>query len=109
MASVVKFYKGAERPDITLIWRGTTGAILDLSGTQTFELKIGSPGREAEYTKTAGIIGAQTAPNITITFLPDELTDVPVGLHVAQLRARDTSTNQDRMMQFWLRVLDSVQ
>lgn len=105
---IIKYYKSAERPDITLTWRGNNGAVLDLSVGYSFELKIGSPGSAAIFTKTAGINGAQTSPNLTISFISGELDDVPVGLHAAQLRARETAGSQDRYMQFWFLFLDAV-
>jgi hypothetical protein len=106
--TIIRYYAGAERPDITLTWRDASGAIIDLATGYTFELKIGSPGVTAEVTKTTGITGAQTAPNVTIAFLAAELDALPTGRYSGQLRARNTATSQDRYMRFWFYYIPAV-
>jgi hypothetical protein len=104
---IVKTTNLAEE-DIKFTWRDSVGAVIDFAAGFTFELKVGSVSNAAELTKTTGITGATTAPNITIVFTADELAGVPVGLRTAQLRARQTAGNKDRYLYFWLHVLDTV-
>lgn len=99
--TILKYFKGAEHPDIALTWTDSSGAIIDLSAGFTFELKIGHGGRPALLTKTLGITGAQTAPNLTIVFAATELDNVPAGMYEVQIRANQTSTNKDRFMHMW--------
>lgn len=106
--TMLKFFKGAEHPDIALTWRDNSGAIIDLAAGYTFELKIGHGGYTAVLTKTTGITGAQTAPNVTVVFAATELDAVPIGMYEAQLRANQTSTNKDRFMRMWFLLLPSV-
>ena len=107
-SNVLKYYRGGERPSVSLTWRNADGAVIDLSTGYEFEFKVGAPGQQAVFTKTTNISGAQTSPNVLISFAPNELDDVPVGLHVAQLRARETAGSQDRFMQLWFQLLDAV-
>ena len=105
---IIRYRKGSERPDITLTWRSSAGTVIDFSQNTTFEFKLGSPGKSAIFTKTVNIIGGQTAPNVTVSFISGELDALPTGRYVGQLRARDTVTGQDRFMLFWFYFLDSI-
>lgn len=106
--TVLRYFKGAEHPDIALTWKDNSGAVLDLSSGYTFEFKIGHGGHAATLTKTAGMTGAQTSPNLTVVFTAAELDSVPAGLYEAQIRANQTSTNKDRYMRMWFLLLPSV-
>lgn len=105
---IIKYYKGAEHPDIALTWRDNSGTIIDFATGYTFELKIGHASATAALTKTTNIGGASTSPNITVTFLPAELDAIPVGLYEGQLRANLTASNKDRFMRFWFLLQPSV-
>jgi hypothetical protein len=105
---IVRYYKGAEHPDLRLTWESDSGAIIDFSSGYTFELKLGHGGLSAASTKTNGITGAQTSPNVLITFAAAELDALPAGLYEAQLRANLTAANKDRYMRFWFNLLPSI-
>jgi hypothetical protein len=105
---IVKYLKGGEHPDIALTWRDNSGAIIDFATGHTFELKIGHGGQAALITKTAGITGAQTAPNVITIFAVNELDTIATGMYEAQLRARQTSTSKDRYMRFWFLLIPAV-
>jgi hypothetical protein len=106
---IVKLHKGAEHPDIALTWRDSSAAIIDFASGYTFELKIGNSGSPALFTKTVGITGAQTAPNVTINFVAGELDGLSANRYEAQLRARQVSTNKDRFMRFWFYLLPAIE
>src|SRR5262245_26577951 len=105
---IIKYFKGAEQPDIRLTWLSDSGAVIDFSTGHTFELKIGHGGYDAVLTKTTGIAGAQTSPNITVTFIAGDLDTVPSGMYEGQLRANLTASNKDRYMRFWFLLQPSV-
>lgn len=78
------YYLGAEDPTYPVTWRDSAGAVIDFSGA-TFTLRLGHPGRTAVLEKTSGIVGAATAPNVTVTWAPTDFDDVPAGTYVLQL------------------------
>lgn len=107
--SAVVYTAGADLPDLALTWRDSAGALIDFSSGWTFELKVGLPGAAAALTKTSGITGAATDPNITIAWATSgELNTLPAGSYVAQLRAQRTSDSKHRFMTFVIRVRPAV-
>lgn len=89
---------GAELPDITLTWYDSNNNLIDFSTGYTFTIKVGIPGSTALFTKTTGITGAATDPNVTIAWATTlELATLTVGtLYTAQVIARRTSDSKDR-------------
>jgi hypothetical protein len=79
------YYLGAEDPTYPVTWRNSAGAVIDFSGAWTFSLKLGHPGQDAVLSKTEGIVGAATAPNITVTWATTDFDDVDPGTYVLQL------------------------
>jgi hypothetical protein len=77
---------GSEDPTYQVTWTDSNGAVIDFSAVGwSFELKLGFPGRDAVLTKTSGIVGAATAPNITVTWAATDLDDLDPGTYVLQL------------------------
>jgi hypothetical protein len=104
MASVLRYYRTAERPDIRLWLLDDDGALVDFASGYTFTFKLGSPGSAASFTKTTGITGAAGAgtetsgtPNVTLTFTAAELDGLTAGTTTWQLRA--TTGGLDRVYQ----------
>lgn len=104
MASVLHYYRTAERPDIRLWLLDDAGALVDFSTGYTFAFKLGQPGSAATFTKTTGITGAAGSgtetsgtPNVTLTFTAAELDALTAGVTTWQLRA--TSGGLDRVYQ----------
>lgn len=81
--------KGAELPDRGIEWRDANGNIIDFSSGWTWQLKIGlTADGTAAITKTTGITGAATSPNVTISFSAGELDGLTVETeYVCQLMA----------------------
>lgn len=107
------YHRTAERPDLQFWLQDDAGALIDFSSGFTFEFKLGSPGKAAAFTKTTGITGAVGAgiektgePNVTITFVADELDDVPVRDYTWQIRA--TSGGLDRFFSGEFRLIDVI-
>lgn len=77
---------GSDDPDYPTTWVDGNGNVIDFSaGDWTYEVRLGFPGREAEFSKTTGITGAATAPNITITWAPGDLDDLTPGTRLLQI------------------------
>jgi len=106
MATKVVMHRGAERPALEITWYDDDGNLIDLSDA-TFAFKIGQRGSTATatVTKTTNIVGAATAPNVTVTWTAGEL-DINHGVYTWQLTA--TSGNLDRMCEGTFHVLDVI-
>jgi hypothetical protein len=95
----VEYEIGEELDDLAVTWTDSSGAIRNFASGWTFEFKLGVLGSAAVLTKTTGITGAATAPNVTISFAPEELV-VASNTYVGQLRARRGSDSKDLFTQF---------
>lgn len=96
-----QYRKDQELPAIPVNWYDNTGTIRDFSGGWTFTAKVcnaGTPDTIA-LTKTSGITGAATAPNITIDWSTTDfstLTATSTGtIYVVYLYARRTADSKD--------------
>jgi hypothetical protein len=95
----VEYEIGEELDDLAITWTDSGGNLRNFASGWTFEFKLGVLGSAAVLTKTTGITGAATAPNVTIAFAPEELV-VANNTYVGQLRARRTSDSKDLFTQF---------
>ena len=82
-----------ELPDIAIDWYDDQGDLINFSSGYTWSLKIGSdPTGAATVTKTSGITGAATSPNVTISFSAAELDGLSAStLYVCQLSGTSSS------------------
>src|SRR5262245_47747446 len=101
----IEYVPGAELPDIGLVWRDANGQIINFASGHTFTLRIATP---TTTTKSTGITGAATAPNITIAVAAAEWDSLPVGQWQAQLWARRTSDSKDRVMPLVVNVTPAI-
>lgn len=85
----------ASLPDFHLTWNDSDGALIDFSSGWTFTLYIGRAG-VATVTKTTGITGYSTDPNVRVLWADNELDDLAAGKHVLQIKATRTSDGKDR-------------
>lgn len=80
------YYLGTEDPTYPITWLNSSGTAVDFSDPSwTFTLKLGHLGRDAVLTKTTGIVGAATAPNITVTWATTDLDDLGPGTYLLQI------------------------
>ena len=63
---------GDEDPDVALTWKDRDGAVINLSAA-TFSVKLVNSAGTTVVTKTTGITGASTAPNVVIAWAAGEL------------------------------------
>jgi hypothetical protein len=104
----VSYVQGSDLPDLALEWR-QDGALIDFSSGYTFSLKIGVPGEAASLTKTTGITGAATSPNITIAWATSgELNTLSVGVHAVQLAATRTADSKQRFLEGSLTIKPAI-
>jgi hypothetical protein len=68
--------------------------IIDFSTGYTFVVKVGVPGSAALLTKSAGITGAATAPNVVVAWTANELAVTP-GTYSLDIIA--TTAGKDRI------------
>lgn len=110
----IVYYQSAERPAVQLWLFDEDGALIDFSTGYTFAFKLGSPGKPAVFTKTAGITGAAGSgtergggtPNVSINFSAGELAALVANSYTGQLTA--TTGGLDRVFQFGFRIAKVV-
>ena len=103
------YRRGAALPDSALAEFDRSGAIIDFSAGHTFEVKVGRVGHAAAFTKTTGITGAATDPNVTIAWAASgELRTLEPGDYELQLTATHTATGKPRVFVHPLTVLASI-
>lgn len=96
---------GSDLPDLEISWLDSSGAVIDFAAGYSFSLKIGDPGSTALVTKTTGITGAATAPNVTVVWATaGELNTLTPGIYDADLTATRSSDSKHRRMRFQIRV-----
>lgn len=105
----VTYTQGAELPDLTIEWKDTAGNLIDFSSGYTFVLKLGVPGAAATLSKSTGITGAATSPNVTVAWATSgELNTIATGFYHAHLNATRTSDQKLRVFKFGLTVDPAV-
>jgi len=104
MTTILEYIQGSDLGDAALTVK-ENGTVLDLSTGHTFALKVGTPGSAALLTKSTGITGAATSPNVTIAWATTgELNTLPPGIYDADLIITRTADSKDRKRRFQLRV-----
>lgn len=105
-ALTLEYTVGAELPDYELTWNDADGDLIDYSTGWTFELRVDTP---TPTVKSTGIIGAATAPNVTVSIADGEWDDLPApATFGAQLWAHRESDGRDRVMPLRLAVLAAI-
>lgn len=92
--SELTYVADTENPGTDIIWKDSTGALVDFSTGYTFTVKLTQSGT-ALLTKTSGITGSATAPNIRVAWDVDELNLAP-GVYEMWVYARDDA-DRDRV------------
>lgn len=104
----IEYYRGAELPDAEITWLDSAGSVINFSTGYTFQVKIGNSGSSALFTKSTGITGASTAPNILISWSTDDLSSLPAGTYDMDITANLTAQNKDRIQSTTITILDVV-
>ena len=102
---LVTYIQGSDLPDTAIRWEDSTGTLINYSTGYTFELKVGTPGDAALLTKSTGITGASTDPNVTLAWATSgELNTLAVGIYSAQLKATRGVDSKQRYLPFEIRI-----
>lgn len=102
MSSGYEYRVGQELVSVAVDWRDKDNATVDFSTGWTFTVYVAAATAPstALVTKTTGITGAATAPNVTIDWTTTELAALTAGtsgtIYVAHLVARRTADSKDR-------------
>lgn len=100
---------GAALPDTAIDWEDDQGDLIDFSAGYTFQVRVAStPGATPVVTKTLGITGAATSPNITISWTTGEATALTAGLWQADIVATRTSDNKPRILRILLPIRAAI-
>jgi len=83
----------ADAPSYCVEWKDRTGALINFASGYTFECKLVNAAGTATVTKSAGITGAATSPNITVAWAAGEL-NIAAGTYQVHLTA--TASGVDR-------------
>lgn len=93
---------GATLPTFTVTWKDSSGALLDLSA-YTFTMTLTRLDEiTAAATKSTGITGGATDPNVTIAWSSDDFTGVTAGTYVAELVGTRTADSKNRRLRFFI-------
>lgn len=85
------YRQDAELPDLGVAWYDRDGNLIDFSNGYSFTVKLVSQkDKTVALTKTAGIVGSNSKPNIIIGWVNNEL-DIAVGLYDVVLKATNGS------------------
>lgn len=84
---VYAYRANAELPTFNCAWHDSSGKIIDFSTGHTFEVKLVSKkDGTVVLTKSSGILGFNTNPNVVITWSVGDLNK-PTGLYYLRLKA----------------------
>lgn len=103
---MVEYVVGADLPSLSIEWRDDNGNLIDFSTGWSFAVKVGRPSDEVtEFTKTTGITGAATVPNVIVQWSTvGELNSLTPGTYTCQIVATRQSDSRQRIMEMRLRM-----
>lgn len=105
----VEYVKGATLPDLALTLKDSAGEVIDFSTPHTFAVKVGASGESATFTKTTGITGAASSPNVTIAWATSaEITTLDAGNYEMQVDCIRTSDSKRRSWKLTMTVRPSL-
>jgi hypothetical protein len=90
----IMLWADQELPSTPFVWNDTNGTLIDFSSGYTFTLEISRNGTIVA-SKTSGITGAATSPNVIIDWAAGEVAALS-DLYDVRLIARRTSDSKDR-------------
>ncbi len=101
------YIKGAALPNFTDHWRNPDGTTIDFSTGFTFTGKLYDPQNEVLwFTKTTGISGASTNPNLTVQWDATELNINP-GMYLFYITANRTADSKKYITSYEIQISDN--
>lgn len=105
----VEYITGADLPDLKITWTDNDNAVINFSTGWTFEALVGKRSHPALITKTTGITGASSAPNLTIAWDEGELDALTAGnSYDVVITATRTADDKQRKMTATIFIKDTV-
>jgi len=105
LPSAEAYVQGSDLPDLGIEWYDSDGNVRDFSTGWTFVVKVGTPGSAALFSKSSGIVGSATIPNLTISWSTSgELNTIAAGLYSADIIATRTADNKQLIRRIMLPV-----
>lgn len=100
---------GDELGDLAIAWYDRNGDLIDFSTGWTFSVKVGQVGSAALFTKSSGITGAATDPNVTVAWATSgELNSLSAGVYTFQIAATRVADSKVRTRQGEIRITGAV-
>lgn len=99
--TVYAYRADQELPSIPLVWKDGNGNLIDYSSGWTFSAKVcaASAPTTTLLTKSSGITGAATSPNVTISWSTSDFTGLTASTqgtaYYVYVYARQTATSKD--------------
>lgn len=92
------YVQGSDLPDLAINWYDSAGNPVDFSSGWSYQVKVAPVNSTvASFTKTTGVTGAATTPNLTISWATTgELNSLDAGSYVVQVRATRSSDDRQR-------------
>lgn len=99
------YYAGADLPDLQLAWYDSSAALINFASGYTFAVKVAPLGSTiATFTKSTGVTGAATTPNVTIAWAVSEIGTLATGTYDVQVQATRTADSKQRFFPDPLRI-----
>lgn len=98
---------GSELPDDAFDWTDAEDNLINFSSGWTFSLEVGFSGEDPVLTKSTGITGAATSPNVTISWSSGQL-DTPLTAGVWPGWIIATRDGRERKRSFLLKLNPST-
>lgn len=95
---MITYVQGSDWPT-GFEWRDGAGDLVPFATGYTFSLQLGPAHKSSviSFTKTTGITGADTSPNVTVAWATaGELNTLEPGVYTLVIFARETATGRDR-------------
>jgi hypothetical protein len=107
--SSIQYVQGSDLADLTIAWYDAKQQLIDFNAGYSYQVKVGYQGQSALITKTAGITGATTDPNLTIAWsVSDGFASLAPGFYILQVTATRNADGRKRSMQHSLEIVAGV-
>jgi hypothetical protein len=94
--TAITLWSDQELPSTPFVWNDRDGNLVDFSSGWTFTFEVSLNGTIV-LSKTSGITGSASSPNVTVDWAVNELAALGAGDYTGRLIARRTADNKDRM------------
>jgi len=93
----MKLYADRELPSWLVEWRDWERNVIDFSSGHTFRVEFLTRRNRIIHTKTTGITGSSTSPNVSVDWAVGELAGIGAGYYSMRLVATRTADSKERI------------